>query len=169
MSVAARLTFLAYGIGSAWEAFPNGLLGGLTSAIAFFSMSAIIWGPLYTWMVIVMLFWGRGKNADEVRKAYLLLPLLLACSMGIPALFFYRDGSVLLLSWGFLHLAHLDSMAPVLLKDYSFEQALGVSVGWAIMAAVCIVVGYMFVGVILLIEQVLKRRNLFKAEEDAVR
>ncbi|MGE5775067.1 MAG: hypothetical protein ACM33V_02545 [Chloroflexota bacterium] len=165
LAVTGALTFLAYGVGAVWEVFPDGFLGIITGVIAFFSMSAVVWAPLYTWMVIVMLFWGRDKNADEVRKAYLFLPLLLACSMGIPAFFFYMESSAMLLSWGFLYLAHLDSVTSILFKDYSFEETLIVSVGWGFMAVICIVVGYMFVGIVLLIERVLKRYKLFRGEE----
>ncbi|HSB01262.1 MAG TPA: hypothetical protein VLE49_11465, partial [Anaerolineales bacterium] len=122
-----------------------------------------------TWTVIVMLFWGRGKNADELRRAYLFLPILLACSMGIPALLFYSQDSVILLGWGFLHLANLDFMARALFKDFPVEQSLAVGVAWAFMAAICIVVGYLFIGIVLLIERVMKRRNLFREAEDADR
>lgn len=162
--ITGALAFIAYELKVDWEGL-NGLLGILTGAVVFFSVSAVVWAPLYTWMVIVMLFWGRGKNADEVRKAYLFLPLLLACSMGIPAFFFYMESSAMLLSWGFLYLAHLDSVTSILFKDYSFQETIVVSVGWGFMAIICIVVGYMFVGAVLLIERVLKRFKLFQGEE----
>jgi hypothetical protein len=118
-------------------------------------------------MVIVMLFWGRGKRANEVRTMYLLSPVLLACSMGIPAFLFFIDSSAMLLSWGFLHLANLDSVTRVLFKDSAFEESLTAGVAWGFMAVTCIVVGYLFVGVVLLVERVLKRYNLFRGEEDA--
>ncbi|HEX2995813.1 MAG TPA: hypothetical protein VHP14_13390 [Anaerolineales bacterium] len=164
LAVTGALTFLAYGVETVWEGL-NGLLGIFTGTVMFFTVSAIVWGPLYTWIVIVMLFWGRDKNADEVRKAYLFLPLLLACSMGIPAFFFYMESSAMLLSWGFLYLAHLDSLTSILFKNYSFEETIVVSVGWGFMAIICIAVGYMFVGIILLIERVLKRYKLFRGED----
>jgi hypothetical protein len=116
--------------------------------------------------VILLLFWGRGKPAGELRRAYLLLPVLLACSMGFPALLFYMNSSIVLLAWGFLHLANLDFLAPLLLKNYPLEEAFIVSITWAFMAAICLVCGYLFVGIVLLIERILNRRNLFKGEEN---
>lgn len=159
-------SFSVYQAGLDSDVF-DGPLGILVGSVMFFSLSAFIWGPLYTWAVILMLFWSRGKSAEELRRAYLLLPVLLACSMGIPALLFWMDSSAILLSWGLLHLANLDFIAPLLLKDYPAEEALLVSVAWAFMAAICLVVGYLFVGIVLLIERILKRRNLFKDEEKA--
>jgi hypothetical protein len=157
LAFGGALSFLVYEVGLDSNAF-DGPLSILAGTVMFFSVSAIIWGPLYTWAVILMLFWGRGKPADELRRAYLLLPVLLACSMGIPALLFYMDSSIALLAWGFLHLANLDFLTPLLLKNTPLEEALIVSVAWVFMAAVCLVVGYLFVGIVLLVERILKRR-----------
>ena len=57
---------------------PPGILSGI---FMFFTLTAILWAPLYTWMVVVMLIWGRCKRADEVRTLYLLSPALLACAI----------------------------------------------------------------------------------------
>jgi len=40
-------------------------------------------------------------------------------------------------------------------------------VAWAFMAALCMVIGYAFVGMALLIERALKKQNLFKPEDGA--
>ena len=131
----------------------------------FFTLSAILWAPLYTWMVVIMLLWGRGKKADEVRTLYLLSPALLACAMGFPALLVGMPGSALMMLWGILHLSNLDFIMPVFFDNYSVEQSLSVVLAWAFMAALCIVIGYAFVGGALLIERVMTRRGLFLEEE----
>jgi hypothetical protein len=116
-------------------------------------------------MVVVMLFWGRGKKADEVRTLYLLSPALLACAMGLPVLLVSMPGSGLLLLWGVLHMHNLDFIMPVLFENYSAEEYLSIGLAWAFMAALCIVIGYAFVGCALLIERAMKRRGLFIEEE----
>jgi hypothetical protein len=141
----------------------------LTGIIVFFSFSAVIWGPIYTWMVVVMLFWGRSKSADEVRTMYLLSPVLLACAMGIPALLVNGPYSGTFLLSGFLHTINLDYIIPLIFQNYEVEQAFSISLAWAIMAIVCVIFGYAFVGIVLLIEKVMKRRNLFKEKEDGNR
>ncbi len=161
--VSGGLAFFAYEAGMDWTTL-DGLLGILAGSVIVFLVSSVIWGPLYTWMVVVMLFWGRGKPADEIRRMYLLSPILLGCSMGIPILFTDLPGSTALLAWGFLHLAHLDFIVQTFFKDYPLEESLGVGVAWVLMAAICLIVGYVFVGIVLLIEKSLKRRNLFKEE-----
>jgi hypothetical protein len=138
----------------------------LAGTLIFFSVSAIVWAPLYTWMVAAMLFWGRGKNADEVRGMYLLSPVLLACAMGIPALLVSIPYSAILLLWGFLHMNNLDFILPALFKNYDAEQSLSVGLAWAFMAALCVVIGYVFVGGVLLIERVMKKRGVFRDTED---
>jgi hypothetical protein len=119
-------------------------------------------------MVAVLLFWSRGRKAEEVRRMYLFSPVLLGCSMGIPVLFVDPAGSAVLFFWGFLHMLHLDSLAPTLLQNNdSFDASMGIGVAWFFLAAICMVIGYGFVGVALLLEKVLKKRGLFQEEEDA--
>jgi hypothetical protein len=134
----------------------------------FFTLSAILWAPLYTWMVVVMLIWGRGKRADEVRTLYLLSPALLACAMGFPALLVGMPGSGLMMLWGILHMNHLDFIMPVFFDSYAVEQSLTLVLAWAFMAALSIVIGYAFVGGALLIERGMKRRGLFIEEEHSI-
>ena len=114
-----------------------------------------------------MLLWGRGKAADEVRTLYLLSPALLACAMGFPAVLVGMPGSALMMLWGILHMNNLDFIMPVFLDNYSAEQSLAIVLAWAFMAALCIVIGYAFVGGALLIERALKRRELFIEEKDS--
>jgi hypothetical protein len=169
------LPYISLGIGGAFTYFTNGLdvfnevppfsLNVLAGMMIFFTVSAIIWGPLYTWMVIAMLFWGRGKTTDTIRRMYILSPLLLACSMGLPALLVGVPDSGLFILWGFLHMNHLDFVIPFLFKNYDQEQSLSIGLAWAFMAAICVVIGYTFVGIALLIERTLEKQNLFKLEE----
>lgn len=133
----------------------------------FFTVTAILWAPLYTWMVVVMLFWGRGKKAEEVRTLYLLSPALLASAMGFPALLVGMPGSGLMLLWGILHLSNLDFIMPVFFDHYSAEQSLSIVLAWGFMGALCIVIGYAFVGGALLLERAMMRRGLFMEEEQS--
>lgn len=96
---------------------------------------------------------------------YLLSPALLASAMGFPSLLVGMPGAGLMMLWGFLHMNNLDLIVPVFLDDYSVEQSLSVILAWAFMAAVCIVIGYAFVGCVLLIERVMQRRGLLIEEE----
>jgi len=137
----------------------------LTGTLVFFTFSAIVWAPLYTWMVIAMLFWGRGKNVHEIRVMYLLSPVLLACATGIPALLVNGPHSGLSLLWGFLYMNKLDFIIPILFRNYDSEQAFGIGLAWVFMAALCVVIGYAFVGIVLLIEKMLTRRGLLIEEE----
>lgn len=163
LAFAAALTYFANGLDPfAFGASPGILLG----SIFIFSIAGLIWGPLYTWMVVVMLFWGRGKSADEIRRMYLLSPLLLACSMGIPALFVGFPNSGIFLLWGFLRMNHMDSVMPFLFRYYYHEQSLTIGLAWAFMAALCIVIGYAFVGFVLLIERAMVKRRMFGEGED---
>lgn len=97
---------------------------------------------------------------------YLLSPVLLGCAMGIPALLVNAPYSGALLLWGFLYMNKLDFIMPILFKDYQQEQVLTAGLLWAFMAAICIVVGYMFVGIVLMIERAMKGRDFFMEEED---
>lgn len=158
----SALTAVAYIRGLDPFAFRPGNI--FLSMVFFFTLSGIVWGPLYTWLVIVILFWGRGKKADEVRRLYLLSPVLLGCSMGIPALLVDLPASGVILAWFFLHIINLDFVATALFKDYPQGGLLGIPMLWAFMAVTCLVVGYVLVGIVLLIERVMKKRNLFKEE-----
>jgi hypothetical protein len=168
------LPYIALTVSGAFTYFTNGLdlLNGgppasltvLSGMLIFFTVSAIIWGPLYTWMVLVMLLWGRGKSANMIRRLYHFSPLLLAGSMGVPAIIIGIPDSGPFLLWGFLRMNHLDFVMPVFFINYYHEQALGTTVSWVFMAATSVVIGYAFVGVALLIERALQRRNLFIEE-----
>lgn len=146
------------------DGFLTILLGILVGSVAFYAVGGFIWVPLYTWMVVVMLFWGRGKTTNEVRNLYLLSPILLGCSMGFPAVLMDFPGAMILLFWGLLRIANLDSIVSRFFENGTLELGLTVGVLWAFMAAICVAVGYGFVGIVLLIERVMTRRGLFKDE-----
>ena len=160
--ISGVITYFMRGVDVFSSLAPSNLLSG---TVAFFTFSAIIWGPLYTWMVVVILLWGRGKRADEIRLLYLLSPVLLACSMGFPVLLVSLPTSGAFLLWGVARMTHLDFMIPVFFGSFYLEQAFTTILAWVFMAAVCIVVGYLFVGGVLLIERVLQRRGFFKEEK----
>ena len=160
--MAGAFTYLVQGPDPFSSPASPGILGGIA---LFFTVTAIFWAPLYTWMVVVMLIWGRGRKADEVRTLYLLSPALLACAMGFPALAVGMPGSGLMLLWGILHMSNLDFIMPVFSDNFSAEQSFAVILAWAFMAALCIVIGYTFVGSALLVERAMLRRGLFLEEE----
>lgn len=126
----------------------------------FFSLSAVIWVPLYTWVVGVMLFWGRGKTTGEIRSLYLFSPVLLASSMAFPALLVGLPDSGPYLLWGLLRALNLDFLIQIFFQDDYLEQAFNVVLAWAFMGALCIVIGYAFVGCVLLIERAMKSHGL---------
>lgn len=159
--VSVALAYMTGGLELFSASSSPGILGGLA---LFFTFSAVLWGPLYTWMVAVMLFWGRWRTESEVRTLYLLSPALLACAMGIPALLVGMPDSGMFMVWGFVFINHLDFVMPVFFENFSLEESLTVSLLWAFMAALCIVIGYAFVGCALLIERVMQRRRLFIEE-----
>ena len=163
--ISGAFTYFVEGLDFFSSPSQPGAPGVLIGILAFFTLSAILWAPLYTWLVVVMLFWGRGKTADEVRKMYLLSPGLLAAAMGFPALLVSMPGSGLMMLWGLLHMNNLDFIMPVFFDDYSVEQSLSVVLVWAFMAALCLVIGYAFIGGVLLIERAMKRRGLLLEEE----
>lgn len=172
--ISLSLPYIALILSGAWTYFTAGFdvfassssPGILLGSAYFFSVSAIIWGPLYTWMVVAMLFWGRGKSADAVRQMYILSPFLLAFAMGLPALLVGMPYAGLFLLWGVLRMNNLDFIMPLFFQDYHPEESLSIGLVWAFMAAICIAIGYVFVGIVLLIEKEMKRRDLFKEEED---
>ncbi len=101
----------------------------------------------------------------EIRVMYLLSPVLLACATGIPALLVNGPHSGLSLLWGFLYMNKLDFIIPILFRNYDSEQAFSIGLAWVFMAALCVVIGYAFVGIVLLIEKMLTRRGLLIEEE----
>lgn len=162
--ISGALTYFANGFDLFASSDPPGMLMG---SLFFFSIAAVIWGPLYTWMVVVLLLWGRGKSAVAVRRMYMLSPLLLACSMGLPALLVGIPDSGMFLLWGILQMNNLDYVMPAVFRDYYHypEQSFSIGMAWAFMAALCVVIGYAFVGMTVLIERTIQRRNLFKPED----
>ena len=87
--------------------------------------------------------------------------------MGFPALLVGLPYSGSYLLWGFLRALNLDFLIQILFEDDYLYQAVNVALTWAFMAALCIVIGYAFVGGVLLIERTLKRRGLLSDEAAA--
>lgn len=140
----------------------------VVGVIAFFGVSGIIWGPFYTWMVIVMLIWGRGKSLEDVRRLYLLSPVLLACSMGIPAIAIAVPDSIYYLLDGLLRMNDLAFASNLLLKDVYRSSEYSLLFVWFFMAGICLVVGYAFVGIVLWIEKVLIKWRKFKDDDSVI-
>lgn len=136
----------------------------LTAIPVFFSFSAVIWGPLYTWMVIVMLIWGRSRSIEEIRRLYILSPCLLAGSMGYPALLVDLRMSMLLLVGGFLQINNMGYVAARLFEGFERENMLVIGTAWFVMAAMCLGVGYIFVGIALWLERLMNQRGWLKEE-----
>ena len=139
-------------------------LGVITGVVVFFGFSGIIWAPLYTWMVVIAWVWSRGRKIEEVRQLYLLSPVLLACSMGIPTLLIEPEGAGSFLLEGILRINNLGFAVPVFIRSIDSETSLVLGVAWLIMAVLCLVIGYAFVGGVLWVEKVLSKRGLLKDE-----
>ena len=142
---------------------PNVLLG----LMAFFTGAAVVWAPFYTWMVVVLLFWARDKTAAQVKRTYLLTPLILACSLGLPVMAIDLISTRMLVIGGLTRLLNLDFLLPTLLRNVDVEQSLSAGFVWIVVATICLVIGYIFVGIILLIERELQKRQTFRDEPDA--
>ena len=84
--------------------------------------------------------------------------------MGIPALAVDPASSGRLLAEGFLRMNNIGFAIPVLFGDSS-EESLYIGMAWLFMAAICMVVGYLFVGIVLLVERWLLAGGVLK--EDA--
>lgn len=158
--ISGAFTYLTNGFAILSPASPD-ILSGL---LVFFTFSAVLWAPFYTWMVAVLLFWGRGRTNHEIRTLYVLSPAVLAGAMGLPALLVGLPESGMFLLWGFLRMNHLDFAIPLFFENYSLEQFAGIILVWAFMAALSLLIGYLFVGGALLIERGMDRRGFFRGE-----
>ena len=165
--VSGAFTYFAGGF-DVFNELPNSGLNVFTGVMAFYTVAGIVWGPLYTWMVIVMLIWGRGKSTEEVRRLYLLSPVLLACSMGIPVLITDPASSGRFLLEGILRMNHMGFAVPAFVNWGYEESSSVIGFAWLFMAAISIVVGYVFVGIAMWLERVLTKRGTFKEETDVV-
>lgn len=140
------------------------VLDSLRNLAVFLILSAFFWGPLYIWMVIVMLIWGRGRSTADVRRLYILSPFLLASSMGYPALLTAPAIALQFLLEGFLRINNLSYVTARLLKGLDQGEALFIGSFWFVMAALCVLVGYAFVGIGLWMELFMTRHGWFKEE-----
>jgi len=161
LALAAASIYLTDGFDFFTSANAPGILLG---TMYFFLVSAIIWGPLYTWMVVVFLIWGWKRDANQVRQLYLLSPLVLAGAMGIPVLIVDLPTSLVFLLGGFLELNHMGHVMSWLFEEYRLEMSMSVAAAWFFMALICVVIGYAFVGIVLWVERGLKRSGRFKGE-----
>lgn len=142
-------------------------LDSLRNVAIFLVLSAFIWGPLYIWMVVVMLIRGRGRSTADVRRLYILAPFLLAGSMGYPALLSSPAIFLQLLIDGFLRINNLNYVTARFLKGLDQAETFFISSFWVVMALLCVVVGYAFVGIGLWMERFMTRHGWFKEEHSA--
>jgi len=156
------ITVITHGFGT----FPDKaiVLDSLRNVAIFLILSAIIWGPLYIWMVVVMLLWGRGKSTADVRRLYILSPFLLAGSMGYPALLTNPVVSLQFLVGSFLQMNNMSYAAALFLNGIDQSDVLVINIFWFMMAVLCVVVGYAFVGIGLWMERLMTRRGWFTEE-----
>jgi hypothetical protein len=160
--VSGAFAYLADGF-NAFSNYPVPPLNVLAVMLTFFAFSGVIWGPLYTWMVIVMLIWGRGRSTDDIRRLYLFSPVLLGCSMGLPILVTDPATAGIFLLEGILRMNNMGFAIPILLQGAG-EDPFYIGIAWLFMAGICIVVGYTFVGIVLWVERLLQKRGKFKDE-----
>lgn|GEM_PF-3468725 len=162
--VSGAVTYTVRGL-DIFNDVPDPSLSVLVGALAFFTFAGVIWGPLYTWMVIIMLIWGRRRGTEDIRRMYLLSPVLLACSMGLPILVMDPASSGRFLLEGILRMNNMGFAVPILLGDSS-RDPMYIGMSWLFLAAICIVVGYAFVGTVVWAERVLSKRGKFKDEAE---
>jgi hypothetical protein len=165
--VSGVFTYFADGF-NIFNDVPDSGLSILTGVMVFYTIAGIVWGPLYTWMVIVMLIWGRGRSTNDIRRMYLLSPVLLACSMGIPVLITDPASSGMFLLEGILRMNHMAFVVPAFISQGQGHEEYSSVIGfaWLFMAAISILVGYIFVGIAMGLERVLTKRGKFKEETD---
>jgi len=77
---------------------------------------------------------------------------------------FSMPDSLYFLIDGFFRVNNMGYVATSLLKNYETDMAPYVFVMWFFMAAICIVVGYVFVGIVVWIERGMLKRGKFKDE-----
>jgi hypothetical protein len=160
--VSLGITFLRGGFGI----FTSRVLAldSLRNVAIFLILSAFFWGPLYIWMVVVMLIWGRGRSTAEVRRLYLLSPFLLASSMGYPAVLTAPAIALQFLLDGFLRINNLSYVAARFFRGLDQGEVSVVGSFWFAMAVLCVVVGYAFVGIGLWMERFMARQGWFNEE-----
>ena len=163
--ISGAVTFLVNGLDGYNNPFDSSL-GILAGVMVFFTVSGVVWGPLYTWMVVVMLIWGRGRSTGDIRRMYLFSPLLLACSMGIPVVIADFRGAGYFLMAGILRMNNMGFAVPILFRNFDQEMSSVIGVAWLFMAAICIVIGYAFVGTVVWVERGLTKRGKFKDEPE---
>ena len=134
------------------------------SLLVTFTVSAIIWGPLYTWIAVVLWLWSIERSEEEIQRAYYLSPFMLAGAMGIPASIIEVDQTLNLLGWSLLHFLHLDMFASTLFPTFDLDTALVLAVAIFMMGSLCIIIGYVFVGPVAWLERALLKRNLLVTE-----
>ena len=129
------------------------------AVLGIFTVSAIVWGPLYTWMAIVLWIWSIGRSEREVRRAYYLSPFILAGAMGVPTIAFSANDSAALFLWNILHRFRLEYLMPNFFPYFSVETPLIILVALLMMGGLSVMIGYVFVGIVFLIERALLKRN----------
>jgi hypothetical protein len=163
--VTGAFTYFADGF-NIFNDVPDSGLSIVIGMMVFYTIAGIVWGPLYTWMVVVMLLWGRGKSTEEVRRLYLLSPVLLACSMGVPVLITDPASSGRFFLEGILRMNNLGFAVPAIITQGYEESSSVIGFAWLFMAVISILVGYIFVGIAMWLERILTKRGKFKEETD---
>jgi hypothetical protein len=85
--------------------------------------------------------------------------------MGLPVLITDPATSGRFLLEGILRMNHMGFAIPALLRGTEQEMTSVIGVAWLFMAAICIVVGYIFVGIAMWIERGLIKQGRFKGED----
>lgn len=138
----------------------------LLIALFAFTISAIIWGPLYTWVVVTLLLWGIRRSEKEIRFSLLLAPLMLAAGMGIPTAIMDVNTTGALILWNFLHSIHAEHLLPSFFPYFKTEDPMIFMVAMLMMGGICIMVGYPFVLLVLGFDRVLTRKHVLIAETE---
>jgi hypothetical protein len=136
----------------------------LINLLVVFTTSAIVWGPLYTWMVLVLLLWSIGRSENEIYRVYFLAPLILAGSMGLPASLMDLPQAGMVILWGILHSARMEFFMRFIFPNFDGEYALYFATAIFMMGTLCILIGYAFVLPITWVDRALRKRNVLITE-----
>lgn len=87
----------------------------LGAVLGFALISAFVWAIPYLPVVLGLLLWSRGKSPEQIKRGFLLAPLLLAVAMAIFSLLVLADDGGVVSAAALAGLALLVGFAFVIL------------------------------------------------------
>jgi hypothetical protein len=115
-------------------------------------------------MTVVLLLWGIGRSEAEIRRACLLSPFILACSMSIPSAALDPESAAALALWSVLRNFDLEHLVTNFFPYFQAQIAFGFIFSILLLGGLCVIFGYVFVFPILWLERALIKRGFLLAE-----